>query len=368
MSLKLGHVVAELNAFAPPALAESWDNVGLLVGDPQADVARVLLCIDYTPEVAAEARDAKADLVIAYHPPLFKPIARVTAGGASDLLFSAIRDGIAIYSPHTAWDAIDGGANDVLADVLDLTDRRPLRMSSLHSRELKLVTFVPEEHLESLATALFDAGAGRIGNYDACSFRTHGVGTFFGQAGAAPRVGEPGRLVRVPEIKLETVVAVDRLDAVIAAFKANHPYETPAFDLVPLNAPPTGQGMGRTGRLRVPADRAALLDLVKKALAVPHLLVAGPTHGEIDRAAVCAGAGGDLLDAALNAGAQLFLTGELRHHDALKAARAGVTVVCALHSNSERLTLRAILPALRQRLGGLEFRVSEQDRDPFHVR
>ena len=366
--MKLADVVADLDAFAPPNLAESWDNVGLLVGDPAAEISQAMLCIDYTPDVAAEARDSRCGLVIAYHPPLFKPISRLTTGGETDLLFHAIRDGIAIYSPHTAWDAIDGGTNDVLADVIGLIDRRPLRTNASKTRELKLVTFVPEENVEALSNALFSAGAGHIGHYASCSFRTHGVGTFFAEAGANPTVGQVGRLVRVPEIKLETVVALDCLDAVLVAFRANHPYETPALDLVPLDAPPKSHGMGRVGAFATPIDRGEIIERVKQKLSVDKVLIAGPETGSINRAAVCAGAGGELLDEAIAGRAQLYLTGELRHHDALKAVQAGLTVICTLHSNSERLTLGQLNPILRQRMPAVEFQVSQADRDPFQIR
>lgn len=363
--MQLGDVIKVLEALAPTRLAEEWDNVGLLAGDPEQPISRALLTIDYTRAVAAEAERQGRELVVSYHPPLFRPLKRLLA---SDLVFQAVRRGMALYSPHTALDVAPGGTNDVLADALGLADRQALRPGKIGETQFKLVTFIPEEHVERLSAALFAAGAGRIGNYSACSFRSLGTGTFFGEAGANPVLGQAGRLELANELRVETVVPIARLPAVLAALRANHPYEEPAFDLVRLAEPPgQGIGMGRIGTLPgVP--RPVLFERIRAALKVRHLLVAGPTEGEVRRAAVCAGACGDLLGDALAQRVDLYLTGELRHHDALRAAEAGMTVVCVLHSNSERVALTQLAARLGERLPGLEIHVSEMDRDPFEVR
>ncbi|QOV89880.1 Nif3-like dinuclear metal center hexameric protein [Humisphaera borealis] len=361
-------LVAALESIAPTRYAESWDNVGLLVGDPAQDLTRVMLTIDYTPAVACEAAGEKCDAVIAYHPPIFKPLlSRVTASGASAAVFDAIRRGVAIYSPHTALDVAEGGTNDVLADALGLAERWPLKVSEDKPSQYKLVTFVPETSLEKVSAAIFAAGAGRIGHYSACSFRTAGTGTFFGEAGSDPTVGKSGQFERVPEVKIETVVPTARVDAVVNALRAAHPYEEPAFDLNVLGAAPEGHGIGRIGDLPAPTERQAVFERIKRELELPHLLIAGPTSGSITRAAVCAGACGDLLDQAIGGGAQLYLTGEMRHHDALKAANAGLTVVCTLHSNSERATLKRLAAMLSGRLPELPMILSRKDRDPFEI-
>lgn len=366
--MKLSDALKELDQIAPPQHAESWDNVGLLVGDPQQDVSKAILCIDYTPAVAEEARVGGYDLVIAYHPPIFKPISRVTAGGATGLIHDAIRRGVAIYSPHTALDVAAGGTNDVLADLLGLVDRRPLKLVETKARQLKLVTFVPHDHLDAVSRAIFAAGAGWIGNYSSCSFRTEGTGTFKGEQGANPVVGQAGKLETTPEVKLEVVAPVDRIDTIVAALRASHPYEEPAFDLVQLVAPPEGIGIGRIGRFNGAASRTELIDRIKRQIGLDHLLVAGPTEGEIHSAAVGAGAcGGELLDAAIRANVEFYLTGELRHHDALRAAWAGMTVVCTLHSNSERIALKSLADRLRQKLPAMAFDLSQADADPFRV-
>ena len=335
--MRLGDLIGILERIAPTHQAEPWDNVGLLVGDPQQNISRILLTIDYTPQVAAEAKKLDAQLVIAYHPPIFHPLKRLDS---SSLIWQAIRDGIALYSPHTALDVADGGTNDMLADVLGLVDRQPLRPASQQATQCKLVVFVPQDAVDQVSKAIFDAGAGEIGNYRCCSFQSAGTGTFFGNEGSQPSVGKAGKLERVPEIRLETVLPSSKTNDVITAMRRAHPYEEPAFDLLQLAIPPSGSGMGRVGPLKKPAARPEIYQRIKDALQLDHLLVAGPQDGIVQRAAVCAGACGEFVEDALAAKVDLFLTGEMRHHDAIKCASAGMTVVCCLHSNSERAVLR----------------------------
>jgi dinuclear metal center YbgI/SA1388 family protein len=368
-AMQLARVVDVLEEIAPTRHAESWDNVGLLAGDPGRAVSKAMLAIDYTPEVAAEAEAEACDLVVAYHPPIFQPLKRVVATDASALVFDALRRGVAIYSPHTALDVADGGTNDMLADAIGLVPatRGPLRLVQPKAEQYKLVTFVPQKDLDRVSDALFAAGAGRIGNYTRCSFRSPGTGTFFGEEGANPVVGESGRLEEAQEVKLETVLPIALLSDALAALRSSHPYEEPAFDLVQLAAPPEKLGQGRIGTMP-PAERSAVVERIKQELELSHLLVAGPTEGAITTAACCAGSCGDLLDDAIAQGARLYLTGEMRHHDALKAARAGVTVVCTLHSNSERAVLKRLKARLADRAADLLTVLSRRDRDPFAVR
>jgi dinuclear metal center YbgI/SA1388 family protein len=307
-------------------------------------------------------------------------VKRITADGPSALIHDAIRRGVAIYSPHTAWDAAPGGSNDLLADAVGVIERTPLRCITPPAKELKLVTFVPEAHAGIVSNALFASGAGQIGNYSSCSFRTAGIGTFLGGASSNPAIGKAGRLETPAEIRLETIVRLDRVTEVIAALKKAHPYEEPAFDLTVLAAPPTGSGQGRIGNLPAPASVGDLVEKIKRELNLNALLVAGDNGGSIHRVAVCAGSGGEFLDDAITSGADLYLTGELRHHDALKAARAGVTCICALHSNSERPSLMRLKSRLEQAMEQKgeqavlgqepppELLLSQTDREPFSVR
>jgi dinuclear metal center YbgI/SA1388 family protein len=370
---------------APRHLAAEWDNVGLLIGDAQAVLppagraaakssraeGRLLLCIDLTEEVLAEAQAAKAGMVMAYHPPIFKPIARVTAGEAP-VVYAAARLGLAVYSVHTAFDAVPGGVNDVLADLLGMTDRRPLEPIQRQG-QCKIVAFLPPDDLSRVAEAAFSAGAGRIGRYYDCAFFSHGIGAFCGGLGSHPSVGAVGRHEVTEEMRLEIVAPRSAAAAVCRAVRAVHSYEEPAIDVYPLLDVPAGCGLGRIGRLRRPASASALIARIKKATGQKRLLVApatgpGAKKAEpVTTAACCAGSCGKLFREAVDGGAKLYLTGEMRHHEALAAAGAGMTVVCLGHSNSERIALQSLALHLRRAAPKLDVVVSRRDRDPFEI-
>jgi dinuclear metal center YbgI/SA1388 family protein len=362
-------LVRAMEEIAPTHFAAEWDNVGLLVGDPEGPLTRVLLAIDCTRPVLEEAIAQKCDAVVAYHPPIFTPQKRWVGGS---IAYAAVRGGVAIYAPHTALDVADGGTNDVLADAVGMVDRRPLRALQ-PDRELKLVTFVPAARVADLSDALFAAGAGVIGRYSSCSFRSPGTGTFFGEQGTNPAVGQAGRLEEAPEVRVEMVLPSARVAAVVRALRSAHPYEEPAFDLIPLEASPVDggsravwRGMGRVGA--VPPENAnAMIDRIKRALAVKNALAAGALDRMVSRVAVCAGSGGDFVPDAIAARADLLLTGELRHHDVLRAVEAGLVVVCTLHSASERPALAGLGQRLIARLAGVEVAVSHADREPLEV-
>lgn len=360
--MKVSDLVGAMESIAPTSFAASWDNVGLLVGDPAAPLARVLLTIDCTREIVAEAVAGGAGgAIVAYHPVLLEPQKRFVAGAVA---FEAARQGLAVYCPHTALDVAEGGTNDVLADAIGMRDRGPLRAVDGGDAPLKLVTFVPSEHVEAVSQAVFAAGGGRIGQYTSCSFRSPGTGTFFGEAGTSPVVGKAGRLEEASEVRLEVVIPAAQTGAIVRALRRVHPYEEPAFDLVRLAAPPAGLGLGRIGHVDA-APAGVHVERVKHALRLEHVLVAGSLDCEVTRAAVCAGSGGDLIGDALAAGAQLLLTGEVRHHDALRAVARGLVVVCTRHSTSERGALAALARRLSERLPGVAVAASVRDHDPL---
>ena len=354
-----------LEAIAPPALAQQWDNVGLLIGDASAAVRQLLLTIDLTGPVVREAVRRRAEMVMAYHPPIFKAISRLTPQ-AAPAAYAAARAQLSVYSMHTALDAAGGGTNDVLAKAIGLTQTRPLA-ATVGRTDCKLVVFVPPAEVARVSAAAFAAGAGRIGNYSQCSFFAPGTGTFRGDQGSRPSVGRAGRREQVEEVRLEVVTAQDQLAAVVEAIRAAHSYETPAIDVYRLEALPGGVGVGRIGQLRPAATRRAFVARVKRALGVRRVLVAGPRTGRIHTAACCAGSCGGLFKAAATAGAQAYVTGEIRHHDALAAAAAGMTVICVGHSNSERIALPELAGRIRKELPGVKVVLARADRDPLEI-
>lgn len=363
----VGDVCRAMERIAPPRLAQSWDNVGLLAGDPTTPCTRALLCIDLSAAVVDEAARLGAALIVAYHPPIFRPIRAIRADGrgAEADVCAALRRGLSVYSPHTALDAAEGGTNDVLAGLCGLADVEPFEYLDAAAPECKMVVFVPPGALDRVAGAMFAAGAGRIGRYEQCSYRLRGEGTFFGTDETNPAVGRKGRLERVDEVRLETVVPAARVPEVVRAMIAAHPYETPAYDVYSLR-PPGTPGIGRVGAL----PRATTLGSLARALArrvesSVTQIVGGPGR-RVRRVAVCVGAAGLLpLEHAASADADVIVTGEIRHHDALTIRRVGTTAIALGHWESERPVLPSLAVRLREAVPGVDVRVSRADTGPF---
>ena len=363
--MKISQVVNLLEQIAPPGLAEEWDNVGLLIGDRGASVRKVMLCIDLTPEVLSEAIAAKVQMVMAYHPVIFKPVSRVIAE-ANEVVYQAARRGISVYSMHTALDVAPGGTNDVLADAMGLHDRRPLEPSDGPS-ESKIVVFCQAAEVAEVARAAFAAGAGVIGNYTECAFFGYGIGSFAGGPESNPTIGRPGQTEAVEEVRLEMICPPRRVSKVCAAIREAHSYETPAIDVYQVSGAPDEVGMGRIGALRRGVAVATLIARVKKATGIKRVLLATGKEPLVSVAACGAGSCGALWKTALAGGTLFYLTGEMRHHDALAAVGAGLTVVCVGHSNSERITMASLAKRIAKAMPKLKVIVSKLDRDPFEI-
>lgn len=347
--------VALVDRHWPERDAERWDRTGLQVGDPAAGVDTVLVCLDVTHDVLDEAERVGAHLVLAHHPLLFRPLERLTPSTATGaLVLRAARAGVALLAAHTNFDVAHGGTSDPVATLLGLQDVRPLapaRMGDAGDR-LKLVTFVPSEHVEAVLAALSDAGAGVIGEYTSCSFRVAGTGTFRPSDRANPTAGERGRLNHEPEERLEMVLPGARAAAVVAALRQAHPYEEVAFDLVPLlAAPEAGKGLGRVGELPAPTSLRDVAARLADGLPSPHLRTAGDPDRQVRRVAVTGGAGDSLVGAALAAGADCYVTGDLRHHVALDALTMGMALVDAGHYATEAAALPHLVSTLRDAAG-----------------
>jgi dinuclear metal center YbgI/SA1388 family protein len=370
--MKVADIVRAVEALAPPELAADWDNVGLLVGDAGLTVRKAIVCVDVTEAVVAEAVRARAQMIVAHHPVIFRPVNRVTAGD-SPTVYGAIRQGLAVYAAHTNLDAAAGGTNDVLADVLDLSDRRPLEPTSLEDR-CKIVAFVPADDLSDVASAAFDAGAGRIGNYSECAFFCHGIGSFCGEEGARPSVGQAGRREVIEEMRLEVICPRSKAAAVRAAIVAAHSYEEPAIDTYRIENVPPGCGLGRIGRLKRPVTVQTVINRLKKGMGVGKVLLAAPGGRDADgrgtivtTAACCTGSSESLFARAIRQGATLFVTGELGHHGAMDAVAAGMTVVCLGHGHSERLAMVRLGERLAGMLPKVTVQAAEKDVDPYTV-
>lgn len=365
--MKLEQIRRAVEAVAPLALAQDWDNVGFLVGDPTRDIQRILMTIDTTRAVVAEAKRFKADLILAYHPVIWDGLKRITADGATAPIYELIRANIGVFSIHTALDTAAGGINDALAAILPLHDAKPIGdyVADPAGPQYKVITFVPHEAVNAVAEALYAAGAGAIGQYSHCGFMAEGVGTFLPLEGANPAIGKRGTLERVREIRLETVVAADKTAAVIAALRAAHPYETPAFDVFRHYDVENKLGLGRMGTLKKPTSLDAIVKNIKTVTGARAVGLIGPAKRTIRKAAVCAGSCGKILDTVIAAGCDLYLTGELKHHQALAAQEAGLTCICLSHTVSERFALKNLAKTLKKQLNGVTIRLSQKDADPF---
>jgi dinuclear metal center YbgI/SA1388 family protein len=357
-------VIAFLEELAPPDLAAGWDNVGLLLGDRDARVRRIMTCLTVTPESAAEAVEAKAQLIVTHHPVLFRPVKRLTAADPEGrTLLSLARAGVAVYSPHTAYDNARGGINDAIAGALGLTDVAPLRRGE-GPRSCKVVVFVPDQDLARVSDAMFAAGAGHIGEYSQCSFRLAGTGTFFGSDATNPAVGRKGRREDVSEWRLEVVCPERSVEAVVAAMRSAHSYEEPAFDVYPLRPAASKLGEGRVGRLPRPAALGEFAGAVKAALSAARVQVVGEAAVPVERVAIVCGSGGEFLHDAVRARADVFLTGEVRFHDYLAAQERGLALVLPGHYATERFGVEALAARLREPWKDVEVWASRRERDP----
>jgi dinuclear metal center YbgI/SA1388 family protein len=348
-------------------LAQDWDNVGLLAGDTAARVRQVLLTIDLTPAVVDEAIQKKVEVIVAYHPPIFRPISRLCGPGTGmeAVVLRCLQHGMAIYALHTALDAADGGTNDVLAALCGIKESTPLEyVDAPRPEEVKLVVFVPPANLDAVAEAMFAAGAGHIGDYSRCSYRLEGEGTFFGGESTSPTIGERGRMEFVEEVRFETVVPRPLVSAVVAAMVKAHPYEEPAFDLYPLMAQSV-RGHGRCGSLPRPMTVSSLARKLKRSVPAPAVQIVGPADRTVTHAVVCVGAAGSWPFKAALSPQHVVVTGEIRHHDALTILRHDATAIALGHWSSERPVLAAVQERLSTALPGVETAVSQADQEPF---
>lgn len=366
--IRIHDLVGLLNALYPPALAEGWDNVGLQVGDPNAQLSKVLVCLDPSARALQAAVEQGAEALLCHHPLLFKPLHNLTpVDETGRILFAAVEQRIAILAAHTNLDRAGNGLNDWLATALGLSECRPLQGGD--DQLLKLVVYVPAGYETKVADALFRAGAGHIGNYDSCSFRSEGVGTFRAVDGCSPFVGQVGERSSVRELRLETVVPRELLNRVVDRMVRAHPYEEVAYDLVPLANRRQGIGLGRIGRLAQATTLAEFAVTVKQALQVEALRAVGDGQARVNKVAVCGGSGASLLNEAVRQGADVLVTGDIKYHEALNAASQGLALIDAGHFATERLMVSHLAEAMGQGAAArgleIEFLEMQGEEDPF---
>ena len=370
MSARLADVIDVLDAAYPPRLAQEWDSVGLVCGDPDETVDSITISVDATAAVVAEVPDR--GLLLAHHPLLLRGVDTVAASTAKGaLLHQMIRTGRALFTAHTNADAASPGVSDALAEALELEVDEVLAPLPAGRDLDKWVVYVPAENADAVREAIFAAGGGHIGDYSHCSWSVAGTGQFLPHDGASPVIGSVGTVERVPEERVEVIAPARLRGHVLAAMRAAHPYEEPAFDIFALAPVPGNVGLGRVGSLPTPEPLSAFVSRVCDALPTTSwgVRAAGEADATVSRVAVCGGAGDSLLDVVAGADVHAYVTADLRHHPADEHRRASdVALVDVAHWASEFPWCTQAAELLRGEFGdSLPVRICMVRTDPWNV-
>ncbi|MBI3004546.1 MAG: Nif3-like dinuclear metal center hexameric protein [Ignavibacteriales bacterium] len=344
--MKVEHVAEIIESWAPRWIAWERDNVGLQVGDPGWKVSRILVALDVTKEIVAEAISRKADLIVSHHPLFFRPPSNITtANDVGWIVLSLAEKKIAVYAAHTNLDFTRDGVSFALAKKLGLSNIRFL--APIEGLLSKIAVFVPKEHVDKVSEAMARAGAGIIGEYDHCSFRMSGTGTFRGSSKSNPFLGKPGHLETAEEIRLEMIAPRALVQSVVESMKQTHPYDEVAYDVYPLDNPGVDFGSGAIGELPKAQTLVSFLASVKKAIHAESLRVTGNTKLQVKKVAVCGGSGSDLLPAAQRAKADVFITADVRYHT-FHSVEGKLALVDAGHWETEHVILEPLAQRLRE--------------------
>jgi dinuclear metal center YbgI/SA1388 family protein len=356
MTQSVGEIAEQLFALLGFDKAAAWDPVGLQLGDPDAAVAKTAVCHEIDAATVQRLIDENIDLAVVYHPLLFHSVKRLVAGsGAAGRAHRLIANGVALVVAHTAFDVMAGGTADALANTIGLRDATGFG-PAWGVDSVKVVTFVPAERVDTVVAAMAAAGAGRIGRYSSCSFQSAGTGSFLPESGADPFVGEVGALSRESELRVEMVAPASRVAAVIAAMTAVHPYEEPAYDVIEARS--NAGFVGRQGRLDEPMTVEGLAEWVADRLG-GVLRVAG--SGPVSTAAVVPGSGGSFL---LENDADVVITGDVGHHEAMAALANGKAVIDPGHIATERPGVKALYASVAESVPNV-IDMTDTDPDPW---
>jgi dinuclear metal center YbgI/SA1388 family protein len=362
--MRISEIIQTLEAVAPTALQENYDNAGLITGRADWDCTGVLCTLDVTEDVVREAIENGCNCIVAHHPVVFRGLKRITGKTYVErTVIAAIKNDIAIYAIHTNLDNVAAGVSGVISDKLGLTNRRILSVSPGTLK--KLFTFVPHDHLEVVRNAIFAAGAGKIGNYSECSYSVGGQGTFKAETGADPFVGKVGTRHEEAEYKIEMVFPSYLQQSVIDALIKAHPYETPAFDIVDLanEHPETGAGM--VGELEKPLDSQEFLRLLKERFDLQVVRHTEPAGTKVKRVAVCGGAGSFLISKALSVSADVYISADIKYHEFFDAE--GKMMICDIgHYESEQFTVDLLYDLLVRKFPTFAVLKSKVRTNPVH--
>ncbi|WP_419873867.1 Nif3-like dinuclear metal center hexameric protein [Candidatus Pristimantibacillus sp. PTI5] len=346
-------VIQLMEQLAPKHYAVENDKIGLQLGTLNKPIHKILVALDVTDAVVDEAIELGAELIIAHHAIIYRPLAKLDTSTAAGRLYEKlIKNDIAVYISHTNLDVADGGINDWLADLVGILPENRQSLEEVHTDKLyKLVVFVPESHHEQVLEAIWRAGAGEIGNYSNCSFNIKGTGTFVPGAGTNPYIGAEGKLEHAAEIRIETIVPHSIHRKTVQAMLKAHPYEEVAYDLYAMDLKGRSFGLGRTGKLAQPTTLGELAEQAKIIFGVPAVRVVGPLDRVIRKAAVLGGSGARYVRHAIFAGADVLITGDIDYHTAHDALAAGMTIIDPGH-NIEKVMKQKVADWLNKQLEG----------------
>lgn len=362
--MKLREISSFLDSELPLAFQESYDNSGLQAGDPEQEIDAALLTLDITEDVVNEAIRKKSGMIISHHPLIFGQLKRITGRNSTErILRSCIKNDIAVYSAHTNLDITHHGVSRKMAEKLGLEKVKVL--AALEKKLLKLVTFVPESHIDKVRDAVFDAGSGSIGNYDRCGFVTEGTGSFRGNEDTDPFVGERGKISFEKELRFETVLFAHMKDRVVKALLAAHPYEEVAYDLYPLENRNIDAGLGCTGEFHEEISELDFLKLVSGIFGARGVRYSRLSGKPVKKVALCGGAGSQLLTEAVNSGADVFVTGDVKYHSFFDAENR-ILLVDIGHYESEKFAVEILKELIIKKFPKFALRFSEINTNPIN--
>jgi len=360
--MKIKEVIRVLERFAPLSLQEDYDNSGLLVGNSDNELKGILISLDVNEDVVEEALQNNCNLIVSHHPLIFKGLTKIT--GKSYIhraVIRAIKHDIAVYAIHTNLDNVDMGVNRILGDIIGVNNCSVLRPKDGMLR--KLVTFCPESHVMKVRQAIFESGAGKIGNYDQCSFNVAGTGTFRAGENTLPFVGKPGELHFEPEVRIETIYPVYLENEILDSLFKNHPYEEVAYDIFPLLQKTLTAGSGMKGYLKEKTMASVFLTSLKEKLGLEVLPFAGNLNVMVEKIAWCGGSGSFLISDAIAAGADVFMTGDIKYHDYF-LAEDKIIIADFGHYGSEKFTKDLICSILKQNFSNFALLISKVNTNP----
>jgi len=363
--MKIKELVNSFEEFAPVALQEDFDNSGLQIGNPENDIKGVLICIDITPEVIEEAIKNKLNMVVSHHPLIFSKLKKITGSDyVEKSIILAIKNDIAIYCGHTNFDQVINGVSGKICEKLGL---KSLHILAPKADTLKkIVVFVPESHAEVVRNAMFEAGAGHIGNYDNCSYNLDGTGTFRANEDANPFVGEKGKLHFEKETRIEMIFPSYIEKQVVLKMMKVHPYEEVAYDIYKVENKWQTSGLGMTGEFEKEMPEEDFLLLLKDKFGLKSLKHSALFNKPIKKVAVCGGSGGFLIHSAKNSGAQVYVSGDIKYHDYFYAENK-IIIIDIGHFESEQFTKEIFYDIIMKKNPNFAVRFSEINTNPINT-